>query len=144
MFFGSYQHTLDAKGRMIIPSKLREQVGKKVFIMRGYDRCISIYKEEDFIKRMEEATKLAFNKSDPRKVVRVESQSVVELEIDEAGRILLPKRTLDQYKIGRKVMIVGVIDHFEVWDLDSWEQYLKEADDSYEDMSDNLEEGNDK
>ena len=41
-------------------------------------------------------------------------------------------------------MIVGVIDHFEVWDLDSWEQYLKEADDSYEDMSDNLEEGNDK
>ena len=112
--------------------------------MRGYDRCISIYKEEDFIKRMEEATKLAFNKSDPRKVVRVESQSVVELEIDEAGRILLPKRTLDQYKIGRKVMIVGVIDHFEVWDLDSWEQYLKEADDSYEDMSDNLEEGNDR
>ena len=118
MFFGSYQHTLDVKGRMMIPSKLREQVGKKVFIMRGYDRCISIYKEEDFIKRMEEATKLAFNKSDPRKVVRVESQSVVELEIDEAGRILLPKRTLDQYKIGRKVMIVGVIDHFEVWDLD--------------------------
>ena len=144
MFFGSYQHTLDAKGRMMIPSKLREQVGKKVFIMRGYDRFISIYKEEDFIKRMEEATKLAFNKSDPRKVVRVESQSVVELEIDEAGRILLPKKTLDQYKIGRKVMIVGVIDHFEVWDLDSWEQYLKEADDSYEDMSDNLEEGNDK
>lgn len=141
MFFGSYQHILDAKGRMMIPSKFRSQIGEKVFIMRGYDRCISIYKEEDFLHRMEEAQKLYYNKEDPRRVVRVETRSVVELEIDDAGRILLPKKTLSNYEIGRKVMIVGVIDHFEVWDLDAWNKYIDEAEKSYETDSDNLKEG---
>lgn len=143
MFFGSYQHTLDAKGRMMIPSKLREQLGSKVFIMRGYEHCISIYKEEDFLNRMKEVQKLAYNKEDPRRVVRVEARSVVEIDIDEVGRILLPKKTLDEYHIGRKIMIVGVIDHFEIWDLDAWELYISEAEKTYEEDSNNLAERED-
>ena len=138
MFFGSYQHTLDAKGRMIIPSRLKDQVGDRLFIMKGYDGCLSVYKEEDFLNKIAELKKLPFNKRESRDVTRVEMSSVVNLEIDDGGRILLPKRVLTEHNIGRKIMIVGVIDHFEIWDLDAWEDYISKKNDLYEETADSL------
>lgn len=132
MFFGSYQHTLDAKGRMTIPSRMKDQVGSQLFILKGYDGCISVYKEEDFLKKMQELQKLPFNQLDSRDCVRLELASVVDLEVDEVGRVLLPKKVLQSYKIGKKVMIVGVLDHFEIWDLAAWEKYSNEKDALYE------------
>ena len=139
MFYGSYQHSLDSKGRMFIPSRMKEQVGNTLFIMKGFDGCISVYKEEDFINKINELRKLPFNQADSRDVIRVESSSVVELEVDDGGRVLLPKKVLQTYKIGKKIMIVGVIDHFEIWDLEAWNSYISKKDLEYEEKANSLQ-----
>ncbi|MCH5180383.1 MAG: division/cell wall cluster transcriptional repressor MraZ [Erysipelotrichales bacterium] len=138
MFFGSYQHTLDAKGRMTIPSKMKDQVGSVLFIMKGFDGCISVYKEEDFQNKMNELRKLPFNELDSRDYMRAELSSVVDLEVDDAGRILLPKRVLQSYNIGKQIMIVGMLDHFEIWDLDAWTNYINEKNKLYEEKANKL------
>lgn len=138
MFFGSYQHTLDAKGRMAIPSRMKDQVGSVLFIMKGFDGCISVYKEEDFQNKMNELRKLPFNELDSRDYIRAELSSVVDLEVDDAGRILLPKRVLQSYNIGKQIMIVGMLDHFEIWDLDAWTKYIDEKNKLYEEKANNL------
>ncbi len=138
MFFGSYQHTLDAKGRLTIPSKMKDEVGTVLFIMKGYDGCISVFKQQDFQNKMNELEKLPFNQMDSRDCMRIEVSSVVDLEVDEAFRILLPKKVLRDYKIGKKVMIVGMLDHFEIWDLESWKSYLSEKEKLYEEKANSL------
>ena len=135
MFFGSYQHTLDAKGRMTIPSRMKDQVGSVLFIMKGFDGCISVYKEEDFQNKMNELRKLPFNQLESRDYIRAELSSVVDLEVDDVGRILLPKRVLQSYNIGKQIMIVGMLDHFEIWDLDSWSNYIDEKNKQYEEKA---------
>ena len=135
MFFGSYQHTLDAKGRMTIPSRMKDEVGSILFIMKGFDGCISVYKEEDFQNKMNELKKLPFNQLDSRDYIRAELSSVVDLEVDDVGRVLLPKKVLQSYNIGKKIMIVGMLDHFEIWDLDAWNDYIDEKNKQYEEKA---------
>lgn len=138
MFFGSYQHTLDAKGRMTIPSRMKDEVGSILFIMKGFDGCISVYKEEDFQNKMNELKKLPFNQLDSRDYIRAELSSVVDLEVDDVGRVLLPKKVLQAYNIGKKIMIVGMLDHFEIWDLDAWNDYINEKNKLYEEKANHL------
>lgn len=123
MFFGSYEYSLDEKGRLIIPSKFRGQLQNNLYLLKGFDGCISIYPEDEFSKYILRLQSLEFEIEKVRLHQRILLSSVVELTIDKANRILLPTKTLKQYSIGKDVIIIGVLDHFEIWDINKWNEY---------------------
>lgn len=139
MFYGSYSHNLDDKGRLVIPSKMRDELGLKAYILKGYDGCLSVYKEEDFVKFMEKINSLSFYNKSSRSFIRAQLDSVCELEIDRQGRALLPTQLLNRYQIGKEVVVIGVIDHIEVWNKADYDNYQKAADSSFEDIAEELD-----
>ena len=138
MFYGSYFHTLDEKGRLVIPSKMRDELGIKAYILKGYDGALSIYKESEFLKLVEKINSLPFNKKNARAFLRVQLASVCELDIDRHGRALLPVQLLSKYKIGREVVVIGALDHIEVWNKSDYEAYEKATDSNFESIAEDL------
>lgn len=132
MFYGSYEYNIDEKGRLVIPSKMRDLVGSKLFMMKGFEGCISLYREEDFQKLVQKLQTLPSEKTNVRKYSRLLLASVTELNIDRQGRMLIPTKILKDYKIGSKVAILGQINHIEIWDLDRWNAYKDENEQDFE------------
>jgi len=143
MFYGSFVHNLDNKGRLVIPSKMRDELGSKAYILKGFDGALSIYKESDFQELISKIKSLPFNKKNSRDYLRVQLASVCELDIDRQGRALLPTSLLSKYKIQREVIVIGALDHIEVWNLKDYETYEKAADSSFENIAEGLEEKDD-
>ena len=138
MFFGTYSHSLDDKGRLVIPRKMRDELGNKIFIMKGYDGALSVYKEEAFLKLIEEEETLSFKKKENRDYLRIRLASVVDLEVDKMGRVQIPTAILTKYHIGKDVVVLGSGDHIEVWDEKSYEEYSLSIEDSYEEIAERL------
>ena len=143
MFFGSYTHNLDEKGRLVIPSKMREELGLKAYILKGFDGALSIFKEEDFINLIEDLKKRPFNKKNSRAYLRIQLASACELDIDRQGRALLPTQLLNKYQIGKEVIVIGALDHIEVWNRKDYEAYEKTANSSFENIAEELEDKED-
>ncbi len=139
MFFGSYVHTLDNKGRLVIPSKLRDEAGTRVYILKGFDGALSIYKSSDFDKMIEEINTLPFNKRNSRAYLRVQLASTCELDVDKQGRVQLPSQLLEKYGIGKDVIVIGVGDHMEVWDKKTYIDYEKGVDKDFESIAEKIE-----
>jgi MraZ protein len=138
MFFGSYTHNLDDKGRLVIPSKMRDELGSKAYILKGFDGTLSIYKESDFQNLVVELKNLPFNKKNSRAYLRIQLASACELDIDRQGRALLPTQLLNKYQIGKEVIVIGALDHIEVWNRADYEEYEKNADSSFETIAEEL------
>ena len=120
MFTGSYEHTVDAKGRLIVPSKFREELGEKFIITFGLDGCLYMYpmnKWEDFVKQL---SGLPGGKQS-RELQRYFLASAVESEIDKQGRTLLPATLREKVNIEKNVMIVGMMGKIEIWDKELWD-----------------------
>lgn len=139
MFFGTYNHNIDEKGRLVIPSKMRDELGSKVYILKGFDGAISIYKESDFAKLVSKLESLPFNKKNSRAYLRIQLASACELDIDRQGRALLPTQLISKYKIGKEVVVIGTLDHIEVWNKADYEQYENATDSSFESIAEELE-----
>ena len=138
MFFGYYEHTLDDKGRLVIPRKMREEAGVKVYILKGYDGALSIYKQSGFEKLVKELNSLPFNKKETRTFARLQLASVADLDVDKAGRVQIPTTLLNKYNIGKEVVVIGAGDHIEVWNRETYLEYEKQAEDNFEDIAQNI------
>lgn len=123
MFFGSYNHTLDEKGRLMIPRKMRETVGQVLYIMQGYDGSLSLYTESRYQALAEEYSRLSFTQSKVRDYLRLQFASTYEIEVDKLGRIQLPTALLGKFSISRDVIVLGIGDHIEIWDKVKFEDY---------------------
>jgi len=123
MLVGTFEHRLDAKGRLVIPARFREELGSSVVASFGIDRCVSIYSQRSWEGILERLHNLPYSKGKTRDLVRVLLASAHEVPIDPAGRILLPQSLRDQAGIEQEVSINGVLDHIEVWDSDKWNAY---------------------
>ena len=123
MFFGSFAHSLDEKGRLMIPRKMREELGFKVYIMKGFDGSLSIYTVERYQKLVEEFNKLPFNQQRNRDYLRVQFASTFEMDVDKLGRLQLPTALLINFNISRNVIVLGIGDHIEIWDAKKYEEY---------------------
>ena len=141
MYFGNYEHSLDNKGRLLIPRQLKSgpTEGSKLYIMKGYEGCLSVYSESEFTALVEECSSLSYHKKNSRAYLRIMLSSVVELVVDKVGRIQLPTSTLNKYQIGRQVVIIGVGDHFEIWDLNTFNEYQAEANENFETIAESLD-----
>ena len=143
MYFGYFEHTLDDKGRLSLPRKLREGLseGSLLYILKGFEGCLSVYNEAEFQKLCEECSNISFNKKNSRSYLRIMLGSVVELSLDKVNRIQLPVQVLNKYQISRNVALIGVGDHFEIWDLETYKTYEKDALAHFEDVAESIKDG---
>ena len=132
MFFGSFQYALDDKGRLVIPAKLRGECGSGLFAMRGFETCLSLFPAAAFEKLIASVQQLDYTQAEVRQYVRTALSSVIELPIDDHGRIQLPTETLKKYNLQKHVKIIGVQDHVELWDVETWEQYERSLEGTFE------------
>ena len=140
MFFGNYSHSLDEKGRLVIPRKMRESLGNKIFIMKGFDGALAIYKEDAYEEVIEELKKYSFNKKENRDYLRLKLASIVDLEVDKMGRVQIPVAILNKYGIQKDVVVLGAGDHIEVWDNTKYDAYMASIEDNFEEIAERLSE----
>lgn len=138
MFFGRYDYSIDDKGRLVIPSKYRNEISGNLYLLRGYEGCVSIYREQDFLKLMEKLQSLKYEKEATRKHNRLVLESIVEINVDKMGRMQLPKTTLERYSINKNVSIIGLLDHFEIWDTEKFNEYKEINDKDFEGNAEDL------
>ena len=127
MFMGEYNHSVDAKGRLIVPSKFREQLGNEFVVTKGLDGCLFVYSQEEW-KRIE-LTSLPVTNANARKLTRFFLAGATVCEVDKQGRILLPANLREYAGIDKEVVSVGVFSRVEIW---SKERYLENND--FDDM----------
>jgi len=142
MFYGEYEHTIDKKGRLIIPSKFRDSFKEydveKLYITRGLDKCLFVFTESEWKSQESKFKSISFTKSESRKFNRIYFAGASQLECDKQGRILIPKYLKEYAGIKRDVMIVGVSNRIEVWSRDAWQHYYNGAKESFEDIAEKL------
>lgn len=142
MFYGEYEHTIDKKGRLIIPSKyrdfLKEYSVERCFITRGLDRCLFLFTETEWKAQESKFKTMPFTSSEARKFNRLYFSGATQLEADKQGRILIPKYLKDFANIKRDVVIIGVSDRIEIWSKDVWSEYYKASEGSFEEVAERL------
>lgn len=140
MFLGEYQHTLDSKGRITIPAKLREGLGDNFIVTKGLDNCLFLYPLHEWRVLEEKLRTLPFTRKDVRAFVRFFFSGASECEVDKQGRTVLPSGLREYAQIDKEVIIVGVGARVEVWARELWENYLQDAGDSYSEIAEKLDE----
>lgn len=138
MLMGEYKHNMDAKGRIIMPAKFREELGASFILTRGLDGCLFGYPMEQWEIMQEKMKQLPLSKKEARSFVRFFYSAAIEAEIDKQGRINIPKTLLDYAKIEKECRIIGVSDRIEIWSNDQWEEFAEDAADSFEDIAENM------
>ncbi|MDW7738699.1 MAG: division/cell wall cluster transcriptional repressor MraZ [Bacillota bacterium] len=138
MFTGEFQHTLDVKGRVIIPSRLRDGLGDRFVVTRGLDHCLFVYPPSEWSRLEQKLKQLPFTKSDSRAFMRLFFSGAMEVEADKQGRVLIPQNLRDYAGIEKDVMIIGVSNRVEIWNEKSWKDYFGNADDNFEELAEKL------
>lgn len=123
MFIGEYQHNIDAKGRMIIPSKFREELGISFVVTKGLDNCLFVYSKSEWSNLEAKLRGLPFTNKDARTFVRFFFSGATECEIDKQGRILIPANLRAYASLEKDVVVIGVSTRVEIWSKDKWEEY---------------------
>lgn len=123
LFIGKYNRTLDEKGRLQLPSKLIGEQKGTYYILRGYEGCLAVYPEKKFEEWMEGLTELDWNDETNRAYIRLATSSAAEMKVDSHGRILIAREVLDDYQLDNEVTVIGVLDHFEIWDCKAYAHY---------------------
>ena len=129
MFMGEYNHTVDPKGRLIVPAKFREQLGDEFVVTKGLDGCLFVYTKEEWHNIEEKFRGISMTSKDARKFSRFFFAGAAALELDKQGRILLPANLREYAGIDKEVVSVGVFSRVEIW---SKERYLENND--FDDM----------
>ena len=138
MFIGEYYHNLDAKGRIIIPAKFRDELNGTFILTRGLDGCLTIYSTEKWEKIFEEINKLTETKKATRQYIRMLTANACECTLDNQGRILIPANLSGSVNITKECVVVGANSHVEIWDKATWNAYMDDASENFEDIAESL------
>lgn len=138
MFMGEYQHSIDEKGRMIVPSKFRDALGSTFVITRGLDQCLFVYPKEEWNVLEKKLKSLPLMKSDARAFTRFFFSGATECELDKQGRVNIPANLRDHAKLDKETIVIGVSNRVEVWSKASWESYAQESEDSFNEIAEKL------
>ena len=142
MFYGEFEHALDRKGRIIIPSKfrdaLKEHYIERFFITRGLDKCLFMFAEDEWRSQEQKFKSMSFTKSEFRRFNRIYFSGASDLIPDKQGRILVPPYLKEYAGIKRDVFIIGVSNRIEIWGRESWKEYYQTSKDTFEDVAEKL------
>lgn len=126
---GEYNHTIDTKGRLIIPSKFREALGEEFVVTKGLDGCLFVYDNKEWAAFEEKLKSLPLTNKDARQFVRFFLAGATMAEVDKQGRILVPSVLREFAGLEKEVVLIGVASRVEIWSKERWENAA-----SYEDM----------
>jgi MraZ protein len=142
MFYGEYEHSLDRKGRLILPAKfrdtLKENYIERLYVTRGLDKCLFIFTEEEWKLQEQKFKSLSFTKTEARKFNRLYFSGASELIPDKQGRILIPKYLKEFAGIERHTIVVGVANRIEIWSEKLWKQFYEKTQGSFEEIAEKL------
>jgi len=122
MFMGEYNHTIDAKGRLIVPSKFRELLGEEFILTKGLDGGLSIYPMSEWKVLEEKLRGLPFNDKNARAFVRFFVSGATQCELDKQGRILVPATLREYAHLDKDVILTGNMATIEIWSKDMWSE----------------------
>ncbi len=142
MFYGEYEHTIDRKGRLIIPAKFREifkeNLVERLFVTRGLDKCLFLFSEEEWKLQEQKFKSVSFTKSEARKFNRLYFSGASEVMPDKQGRILIPRNLKEFAGIKKEVVIVGVSNRIEIWSKELWNGFYESSKESFEETAERL------
>ncbi len=138
MFLGQYEHSLDKKGRIIMPSSFREELGDTFIITFGLDKCLFVYPMEEWKKLASSLQELPLGKKDTRAFKRTLASRALVSHFDQQGRVVISKHLRDYAEITKNVIIIGVFERIEIWDFEKWKGYATDIEDSYEDIAERI------
>ena len=138
MFMGEYQHSLDAKGRLIIPAKFREELGAGAVLTSGLDNCLFLFPRTEWEILEGKLKTLPLTKAGARQFVRFLFSGATECELDKQGRINLPANLRDYAGIDKDAVVIGVSSRIEIWSRENWEGYVQVAEESFADIAENI------
>ena len=128
LFIGEYRHSLDVKGRIIVPAKFRDGLGDKFVLTKGLDGCLFAYSKEEWANFEEKIKSLPLTNKDARAFVRFFFAGAVECEIDKQGRTLIPPMLREYAGLSKDIVIIGVSNRVEIWSQDKWDSYSEAED----------------
>lgn len=137
MFMGEYNHTVDAKGRVIVPFKFREQLGEEFVVTKGLDGCLFVYENSEWKILEEKLHTLPLTNTNARKFSRFFLAGATTCEVDKQGRILLPAVLRTFAKIEKDAVLVGVGSRIEIWNREIWNE--TNSYDDMEEIAENME-----
>lgn len=138
MLMGEFQHNIDAKGRLIIPAKFRDDLGDKFVITRGLDGCVFGYPLNNWNAIQEKLKQLPLAKKEARAFTRFFYSAACEVELDKQGRINVPKTLTTYAKLDKKCRIVGVSDRIEIWSEEKWDAFVDDVEEDFEDIAEDM------
>ncbi|KAB3538598.1 division/cell wall cluster transcriptional repressor MraZ [Alkaliphilus pronyensis] len=140
MFIGEYNHTIDVKGRISIPSKFREELGEHFIVTKGLDNCLFIYPMEEWRILENKLKQLPLTNKDARAFVRFFLSGASECELDNQGRIRIPNNIREHAKLEKETVLIGVGTRIEIWSQEQWQQYNSDANLSYDEIASKMAE----
>lgn len=138
MLMGEFHHNIDDKGRLVIPTKYREEMGESFVITRGLEKCLYAYSMVEWDKLVAKLNELPFNKKDARTFIRTFFSGATVCEFDKNGRINITSPLVSYAGLSKACVIIGVNDRLEIWDEDTFNGFLDENSENMEEIAENL------
>ena len=138
MFIGEFHHTIDEKGRIIIPVKFREELGYSFVITRGLENCLFVYSNTSWEKICNKLNSLPFTKKDARVFNRFFMSGATSVELDKQGRANIAAPLIDYASLEKECVIIGTGDRLEIWSQTAWDDFFNSSKESMSDIAENL------
>ncbi|MFZ3062558.1 MAG: division/cell wall cluster transcriptional repressor MraZ [Actinomycetota bacterium] len=138
MFLGEFQHSVDPKGRVILPSKFRAALKEGLVVTKGLEECLFVYPQSEWQKMEENVRGLPTTRKDARAFARSFFAGAIGSKLDRLGRVFIPQNLRDFAHLTKDVVVIGVSARIEIWDKVRWNRYQKETDKAYTDIAEKL------
>ena len=139
MFMGEYNHTIDAKGRLIVPAKFREILGDNFIVTKGLDGCLFVYPNDEWTRFEEKLKSLPLTNKNARQFTLFFLAGAAACEVDKQGRILLPQVLREFASLEKDVVLVGVASRIEIWSRERWDESMNTYDGDMDEVAENME-----
>lgn len=139
MLIGEYEHSLDVKGRLIMPAKLREDMGEKFVITKGLDGCLFGFSQTEWSNFEAKLKTLPLTQKNARNFVRFFLSGAMECELDKQGRFLITSNLREAGSLEKDVVIIGVGTRIEIWNKAKWQEYSQEENGSADEIAENMD-----
>lgn len=141
MLLGEFHHNIDDKGRLVIPTKFREDLGQEFILTRGIEKCLYVYSKTEWEKLVGKLNTLPFTKKVTRTFTRFFYSGATACEFDKSGRMSITSPLVSYAGLDKECIIIGVNDHLEIWDSKAFEEFMNDNSDIIENIAENLFDG---
>ncbi|MBN1870725.1 MAG: division/cell wall cluster transcriptional repressor MraZ [Candidatus Omnitrophica bacterium] len=142
MFYGEFKHSIDRKGRLILPAKFREVCKEyridRFFLTRGLDKCIFMFTEDEWHLQEQKFKTMSFTKQETRSFNRMFFSGAVDVVPDKQGRFIIPEYLKEYADVKKDTVIIGVSNRIEIWDRKSWQSFYENSSGSFEQIAENI------